>query len=70
MAKVIVKTLFHDLQDNKLRNAGEEFNCSDERANELNGKGLVSILSLDKQAKVESINPTEDKAVKASFKKK
>lgn len=70
MAKVIVKTLFHDLQGNKLRNQGEEFECSDERANELNSKGLISILSLDKVAKVESVTPTEDKAVKASFKKK
>jgi hypothetical protein len=70
MAKVIVKILFHDLQENKLRNQGEEFECSDVRANELNSKGLVAIVSLDKNIKVESVTPTEDKAVKASYKKK
>lgn len=70
MAKVVVKILFHDLLENKLRSQGEEFDCSDARASELNDKGLVSVLSLDKQAKVDSITPTEDKSVKASFKKK
>lgn len=70
MAKVKVKMLFHDLIENKLRNQGEEFYCSDDRANELNEKGLISILSLDKSAKVESVTPLEDKAVKPTYKKK
>lgn len=70
MAKVKVKMLFHDLIENKLRNQGEEFDCSDIRANELNDKGLVSILSLDKSAKVESVTPLEDKAIKPTYKKK
>lgn len=70
MAKVKVKMLFHDLLENKLRNQGEEFECSDIRADELNGKGLISILSTDKSTKVDSITPSQDKAIKPTYKKK
>ena len=65
MAKVKVKTIFHDLDTNKLRNQGDEFECSNERANYLNGRNLVSVISLDEVVKHE-----KDKSEKPTFKKK
>lgn len=65
MAKVKVLTIFHDLETNALRNAGDVFECSDARADILNQKKLVSIISKDIAVKAE-----KDKADKPIFKKK
>lgn len=64
MAKVKAKVIFHDLVEEKLRQAGDEFECTQDRADSLNEKGLIFIIEADKkQAKVE---PTENKAIKPS----
>lgn len=65
MAKVKVLSIFHDLETNALRNAGDVFECTDARADVLNGKKLVAILEKDSP-----IKPKEDKAEKPLYKKK
>lgn len=65
MAKVKVLSIFHDLETNALRNAGDIFECSDARADVLNGKKLVEVLSKDSPIKAK-----EDKAEKPLYKKK
>lgn len=64
MAKVKVLSIFHDLETNALRNAGDIFECSDVRADVLNGKKLVEILEKD------VVRPEKDKADKPLYKKK
>jgi hypothetical protein len=65
MAKVQVLTIFHDLETNSLRNAGDIFECTDARADVLNGKKLAVILEKDVTIKAE-----KDKAEKPLYKKK
>lgn len=65
MAKVKVLSIFHDLETNSLRSAGDIFECTDARADVLNGKKLVAILEKDSP-----IKPKEDKAEKPLYKKK
>lgn len=65
MAKVKVKSIFHDIQESKLRQAGDIFECSNDRADVLNNRGLVHVLERD-----EVIKPEKDKADKPSYKKK
>ena len=64
MAKVKAVMIFHDLVDEKLRQQGDIFECSQERADMLNEKGLVEVLEADK--KVSKVEPTENKAIKPS----
>jgi hypothetical protein len=65
MAKVQVLTIFRDLETNSLHNAGDIFECTDARADVLNGKRLVIILEKDVIIKAE-----KDKAEKTLYKKK
>jgi hypothetical protein len=65
MAKVKVLTIFHDLETNALRQAGDIFECSDARADVLNSKKLVEVLE-----KSAPIKADKDKADKPVFKKK
>jgi hypothetical protein len=65
MAKVKVLSIFHDLETNALRQAGDIFECSDARADILNGNKLVAVL--EKSAPIKADN---DKAEKPVFKKK
>jgi len=65
MAKVKVKSVFHDLLENKLRAEGDVFECTNERANALNEKNLVDVLELDKQ-----VEETRSKDIKPSHIKK
>lgn len=67
MAKVKAIMIFHDLVEEKLRSQGEEFECTQARADVLNEKGLVVVLEADKV--VEKIEPTKNKAVKPSHTK-
>ena len=62
MAKVKTIVVFHDLVDETLRQIGDVFECSQERADVLNQKGLVQILESEK--KEAKIAPTENKVVK------
>ena len=64
MAKVKAVMIFHDLVDEKLRQQGDIFECSQERADMLNERGLVEVLEADK--KVAKVEPTENKAIKPS----
>lgn len=64
MAKVKAIMIFHDLVDEKLRQQGDVFECSQERADMLNEKALVEILESDK--KVVKEEPSENKAIKPS----
>lgn len=65
MAKVRVISVFHDLETNDLRQGGDIFECSNQRADALNAKKLVEILELDKK-----IEPESDKSDKTFIKKK
>lgn len=65
MAKVQVLTIFHDLETNSLRNAGDIFECTDARADVLNGKKLAVILEKDVTIKAD-----KDKSDKPVYKKK
>jgi hypothetical protein len=65
MAKVKVLSIFHDLETNALRQAGDIFECSDARADVLNNKKLVEVLEKSAPVKAE-----KDKADKPVFKKK
>ena len=65
MAKVKVKSIFHDIEENKLRQAGDIFECTNVRADVLNNRGLVFVLEKD-----EEVKPEKDKADKPTFKKK
>jgi hypothetical protein len=65
MAKVKVLSIFHDLETNALRQAGDIFECSDARADVLNSKKLVEVLE-----KSSPIKPEKDKSEKPVFKKK
>jgi hypothetical protein len=65
MAKVKVLSIFHDLETNALRSAGDVFECTDARADVLNGKKLVAILEKTAPIKAES-----DKSEKPLYKKK
>jgi hypothetical protein len=65
MAKVKVLSIFHDLDTNALRQAGDIFECTDTRADALNEKNLVQIIEKDSPIKAK-----EDKAEKPLYKKK
>lgn len=62
MAKVKTIVVFHDLVDETLRQVGDIFECTQERANVLNEKGLVQVIEAEK--KEAKIAPTETKVVK------
>lgn len=64
MAKVKVLSIFHDLETNALRNAGDIFECTDARADSLNAKKLVEVLEKD------AVRPEKDKSEKPLYKKK
>jgi hypothetical protein len=65
MAKVKCIVLFHDLVDNVIRNVGDEWECEKSRADVLNERALVHIISID-----EVVTPSENKVLKPSYKKK
>lgn len=65
MAKVKAVMIFHDLMEEKLRKQGEEFECTQARADVLNEKGLVVVLEADQIEHPKEV-PAKNKAIKPS----
>jgi hypothetical protein len=65
MVTVKCIVMFHDLQDEVMRNVGDEWKCSKERGDVLNARNLVHIIQDDA-----IVQPQENKAVKPNYKKK
>lgn len=65
MVTVKCITTFHDLTDEVMRNPGDQWNCTKERGDMLNGRRLVEII-----ADEEVIQPEENKVLKPVYKKK
>jgi len=65
MAKVKIRSIFHDLETNMLRMPGDIIECSNARADVFNAKNLADIIERDSE-----IKPKEDKSEKPLYKKK